>query len=117
MADGFHVNIEDVLEKTVFCQEKIIYGCEHYAKDAAQQMIGDAKKNAKWTDRTGMSRQTMDFQIVNNKNEIVIQIRGNTPQFKYLEFAMEKRFAILVPTMNKWEGKVLRGWSEVLNQL
>ena len=117
MADGFSFNIKDMLEKTVYAQQKVISGCQAYARIAGNQMLNDAKHNAKWTDRTGLSRQTMDMLVTNIAGIITIQLRGNTPQFKYLEYTMEKRFAILNPTIEKWAPQVLRGWAETISGL
>jgi len=117
MAEGFNFDIKDVLEKTIYAQQKVISGCQHYAKSAGNQMLADAKHNARWTDRTGLSRQTMDMIVVNENGIITIQLRGNTPQFQYLEYAMEKRFAILNPTVEKWAPQVLRGWAETVSGL
>ena len=117
MATGFNFDIKDILEKTLYAQQKIISGCQHYAEDAGGRMLTDAKLHAKWTDRTGQSRQTMTMDVVNDAGVIAIQLRGNTPQFQYLEYAMEKRFAILNPTVEKWTPEVLKGWANTINGL
>ena len=94
--------------------EKVLQAGMLYGDTAGTMMVNDAKTNAPWTDRTGNSRQTIDHKVVNKGNSIEIQIRGNTPHFKYLELAMEKRFAILWPTVQKWQSEVIRGWAKML---
>lgn len=85
-----------------------------YAEAAASKMINDAKKNANWIDRTGNSRQTMDYEVTRKGQITEIKLRGNTPHFKYLELAHEKKHAILWPTVQRWSGQVLKGWAKVI---
>lgn len=93
---------------------KVQQGTRLYAETAATKMINDAKRNAPWTDRTGNSRQTMDNEIISKGKSMEIRLRGNSSHFKYLELAMEKRYAILFPTIQKWSGTVLSGWAKVI---
>lgn len=95
---------------------KVQQGTRLYAETAATKMINYAKKNAPWTDRTGNSRQTMDNEIISKGKSMEIRLRGNTPHFKYLELAMEKRYAILFPTIKRWKGEVLSGWAKVVSK-
>lgn len=85
-----------------------------YANTSAIKMVNDAKHNAPWTDRTGNSRQTMDYEVISKGKSIEIKLRGNTSHFKYLELCHEKRNAILWPTIQKWSGQVLSGWIKVI---
>ncbi|PRR84745.1 hypothetical protein [Clostridium luticellarii] len=117
MADGFKIDINDVLKKTLYNQKKVHDGCVRYAQTSGKMMVADAKQNAKWRDRTGLSRDTMDAGIVDKNNVIEINLRGHTPQFKYLEYAMEKKYAILNPTRDKFATEVIKGWAEVLKSL
>lgn len=117
MADGFKIDINDVLKKTIYNRKKVHYGCVRYAQTAGKKMIADAKRNARWADKTGLSRQTMDAEIADKNNVVEIRLQGHTPQFKYLEYANEKKYAILVPTRDKFATEVMKGWSEVLKGL
>lgn len=94
--------------------EKATRATNLYAETAGQKMIGEAKRNAKWKDRTGNSRQTMDVNIVKAPNNVTIQLRGNTPHFKYLELCHEKKNAILWPTIQANAGTVIKGWAKVI---
>lgn len=117
MVDGFKININDVLKKTLYNQKKVHDGCVRYAQTAGKKMIADAKQNASWTDRTGLSRQTMDAEVIDKNNVIEINLQGHTPQFKYLEYAREKKYAILNPTRDKFATEVIKRWAEVLKGL
>lgn len=93
---------------------KISKATELYAKTAGDKMVNSAKSDAKWIDRTGNSRQTIDKNIIPMANGIEIQIRGNTPHFKYLELAHEKRWAVLWPTIQKHSSDVIKGWAKFI---
>jgi hypothetical protein len=95
-------------------QLKVERATNLYAETAGMKMINDAKLNAPWTDRTGNSRQTMDYKITKSGTTTRINLRGNTPQFKYLELCHEKKNAILWPTIQRWSGQVLSGWSKII---
>lgn len=95
---------------------KVQQGTRLYAETAATKMINYAKKNAPWDDDTGNSRGTMDYEVTNKGKSVEIKLRGNTPHFKYLELAMEKRYAILFPTIKRWKGEVLSGWAKVVSK-
>ncbi len=85
-----------------------------YAETSGVKMINDAKIKAPWIDRTGNSRQTMDHKITKAGTTTIISLRGNTPHFKYLELCHEKKNAILWPTIQRWSGQVLSGWSKII---
>lgn len=95
-------------------EEKAIKATELYANVSGTKMANSAKTNAPWTDRTGNSRQTIDYNVQPKGTITEIQIRGNTPHFKYLELAHEKRFAILWPTIQKLSAEILKGWAKVI---
>jgi hypothetical protein len=96
---------------------KVKKATEMYANTAGKNMIADAKPKASWVDRTGLSRQTMDNATEVQGKGVNIILRGNTPQFKYLELANEKKYAVLWPTIQRWQGRVLTGWSNMLSKL
>lgn len=95
-------------------QLKVERATNLYAETSAIKMINDAKLKAPWTDRTGNSRQTMDHNITKAGTITRISLRGNTPHFKYLELCHEKKNAILWPTIQRWSGQVLSGWSKII---
>lgn len=85
-----------------------------YAHTAAKKMEAEAKRNAPWTDRTSNARNSIqgDFGWKGNKATIVLS--GNMDYSVYLELAMEKRYAILVPTVQKNASEVLRGYQKLV---
>lgn len=95
-------------------QLKVERATNLYAETSGIKMINDDKIKAPWTDRTGNSRQTMDHKITKSGTTTRISLRGNTPHFKYLELCHEKKNAILWPTIQRWSGQVLSGWSKII---
>ncbi|MEG1004627.1 MAG: hypothetical protein RSF37_14625 [Clostridium sp.] len=111
---GLKFDFSNLVKGLSEMDEKVTRASNLYAETAAQTMIGEAKRNAKWIDRTGNSRQTMDTNVVKLPNKVQIQLRGNTPHFKYLELCHEKKNAILWPTIQKNAATVIKGWAKVI---
>ena len=112
---GISIDMDNLIDGLRNIEKKVKTGSMLYATTAGTKMETYAKKNAPWTDRTSNSRQTIDHNEIMEGNKITIQLRGNTPHFKYLELAMEKRWAILWPTIQKHQAEILKGWSMVFN--
>lgn len=85
-----------------------------YANTAAKKMEADAKNSAKWTDRTGNARNS----IIGDSSWVGytcrIRLSGNVSYFVYLELAMQKRWAILVPTMEANAPSIVSGIGKLL---
>lgn len=113
---GINLDASSLFKGLADLEEKSIKATKLYADTAGHKMINDAKlkKNSKWEDRTGNSRQTMDYEITRLGTITRINLRGNTPHFKFLELCHEKKWAVLFPTIQKWSGTVLKGWAKVI---
>lgn len=93
--------------------KKTVAAAKVFAETEKEVLVADAKQNAPWTDRTGLSRQTIDGFVESSNKATIINIRGNTPQFKYLEFCHEKRYAILEPTIRKNMQRIKKAWLKI----
>lgn len=113
---GFKFKADGMLNGIADYELKVRLASEIFADSAGNKMQKEAKTKAKWIDRTGNSRQTIDHYIVNSATKTDIKIRGNTPHFKYLEFAMEKRYAILWPTVKRNMDTVIKAWAKVIRK-
>lgn len=111
---GISFNIEGLLNGLNNLEVKSASATRIYAETAKQKLVDESKENAPWTDRTGLSRQTIDGKVSNGTTETKIEIRGNTPQFKYLELCHEKKYAILWPTIKKNAQAIKNGWAKVV---
>ncbi|MBS4536810.1 hypothetical protein GOQ29_14410 [Clostridium sp. D2Q-14] len=85
-----------------------------YADTEAKRMEGATKRNAPWTDRTSNARNSIrgDFGWQGSKAKIILS--GGTEYFPYLELAMEKKYAILAPTLQNNVSKVLKGYQKLV---
>lgn len=95
-------------------EEKVMAAAKVYGRSAGQKMEEDAKNKAPWTDRTGNSRQTISHDVIESGNKLGIYLIGNTPHFPYLELAHEKKWAILWPTITRWQKEILEGWQKAM---
>ena len=72
-----------------------------FAQSGAQKMERYAKKNRKWTDRTGRARQSLNGSAFRIDNGYRIQIAHGVYYGVYLEYAHERKYAILERTITK----------------
>lgn len=98
--------LEDRMERAV----------EAYGQAAGQKLEAHAKENAPWQDRTGIARQTITGGGEWEGDKMRVYVSGNVSYFQYLEFAHEKRYAILNPTVHALESEIVQGMANLLNQ-
>ena len=72
-----------------------------FAQSGAQKMERYAKKNRKWTDRTGRALQSLKGSAFRIDNGYRIQIAHGVYYGVYLEYAHERKYAILERTITK----------------
>lgn len=111
---GFKIDGEGLLRGLNELEIKVRVASELFAKTAGNELEQECKENAEWQDRTGLSRNTIDSEVLTPGNKTEIRLRGNTPQFKYLEGAHEKKYAILWPTVKKNINRVRKAWAKVI---
>lgn len=84
------------------------------ADTAAKKMEGEAKDNASWTDRTSNARNNIRGEFGWKGKKAVITLSGNMGYSKWLELAHEKKYAILVPTIQRNAPEVLRAYRKLV---
>lgn len=70
-----------------------------FCDTGALKMQSYAQQNARWTDRTGAARQRLKGGVEKRANGYAIRISHGVDYGIWLEFAHEKRFAILPDTI------------------
>lgn len=67
----------------------------------AQDLERYMKANHPWKNRTGAAEAGLSAKLISSKKKYVqsIELSHGVPYGVYLEYAMEKRFAILEPTI------------------
>ncbi|WP_352419831.1 hypothetical protein [Proteiniborus sp.] len=99
---------------TKMVENKVRSAIGLYADTAAKKMEGEAKGNAPWTDRTSNARNSIRGDFGWKGKHAVISLSGNMNYSVYLELAHEKRFAILVPTIQKNAPEVIKGYQRLV---
>lgn len=88
-----------------------------YAETQARNLEGYAKEHRPWTDRTGDARKRLTGYVTEIPNGYRINLAHGVNYGIWLELAMEKRFAILEPTIRLKGPEVLRGLQGLLDRL
>lgn len=88
-----------------------------YADTAAIKLQNDAKKNAKWTDRTGAARNRLTGYTEPRPSAVRIILAHGVDYGIWLELAHEKRYAILQPTIDLKSAEILKGLDGLLNRI
>jgi hypothetical protein len=110
-------NINDVLKKMNTINNKVEKATQLYAESAAKKMEEDMKKKAPWTDKTSLTRQGLNARVFRTTTGKEIRLSSPTNQFKYLELANEKKYAIAWPTVQRWTGEILSGWASMISRI
>lgn len=87
-----------------------------YADTAGKKLEAKAKANAPWTDRTGLSRKTIEGGKQWQGDTCNVYVAGNTEQMPYLELAHDKKYATLKPSVESLSGEILRGMVNLLGK-
>ncbi|MBC2579992.1 hypothetical protein [Clostridium sp. DJ247] len=112
----FKIDAEKIIKGLLKFATKEKVALAIYADTVSKKLEAEAKKNASWTDRTGLSRQTLQGGKEINKDSVDVYIAGNTEQIPYLELCNEKKYAILQPTIDKNKDKILKGLDNLLGK-
>ncbi len=85
-----------------------------YAHTSAKKMEREAKQKASWTDRTSNARNSIQGTFTWEGNKAKIVLSGNMDYSVFLELANEKKFAVLVPTIQRNTPEILRGYRRLV---
>jgi len=85
-----------------------------FGDTAAKKMESEAKKGAKWEDRTSNARNSIQGSFGWEGSKAKITLSGNMDYSVYLELAHEKSFAILVPTIQRNAPEILKAYKKVV---
>lgn len=88
-----------------------------YAETQAKNLEGYAKENRPWTDRTGDARKRLTGYVTDIPNGYRINLAHGVDYGIWLELAMEKRFAILEPTVRLKGPEVVKGMHQLFDRL
>lgn len=87
-----------------------------YGKTAAVSLQGEAQANRPWTDRTTHARQRIKGYCVRIENGVRIYLAHGVDYGVYLEFAHEKRLAIIYPTLRRRGPEIISAAVKVVSR-
>ena len=111
------INVDNLLNGIAAVDKRAQAAVEMYANHQAKNLESYAKKNAPWTDRTGMARKSLNATTEKRSNGIRITLAHGVDYGLWLELAHEKRFAIVKPTIELRGNEVLKGYTDLLNKM
>lgn len=90
-----------------------------YIKTNAAKLEAYMKSNAKWQDRTGQARQSLNGSGYKEEDNYVIKLAhgSNVNYGVFLELAHRKKYAIIRPTIQLKSPEVMQGFSGLLDKL
>ena len=86
-----------------------------YCETAARYLENDAKQKAPWTDRTGQARQRLTAYVTELQPAICeITLAHGVDYGVFLELAHEKRFATIMPTIQRKSPEIMKGFKVLI---
>ena len=95
-------------------QERINKSVQMYMVSKASEIEAQMKVNRPWTDRTGAAKQRLTARVSRPKKDLVrITLAHGVDYGIWLEFANDKNYAIIQPTLRKQVPKLIRGIKKI----
>lgn len=117
MANHFRFETSELLEGLDAFEDRTDMALRMYAETAAKDLEGYMKHNAQWKNRTGHARQRLTGTVEDVPKGYRIKLAHGVNYGVHLEYANEKKYAILQPTLLSQSNKVVEGFHKLLNRL
>lgn len=88
-----------------------------YGKNQSKVLESYAKQNAPWTDRTTMARKSLRGDAEKTDSGVRISLAHGVDYGLWLELAKEKKYAIVMPTIQTKGKEVLDGYAQLLEKM
>ena len=111
---GIRIDIMGAAKGLAERKLRTMYAAETISKAAAAKLEAAAKRDAPWTDRSGLVRQTIQGISGWEGDKIRTGVAGNMEYSPYLELTNDKRNAVLWPTIDKLKPEILQAMSKVV---
>lgn len=111
------LDISDMVSKLASIEDRAEIAIRMFAETGAKQLEADAKENARWTDRTGRARQGLKGTVSKISNGYRIYVSHTVDYGIYLEFAHERKYAIINQTINISGPFVMDDFEKFLDKL
>jgi len=111
------IDMSTIAQKLATMPAKVENATIAYGQTVAMDLQGKAQANRPWTDRTGQARQRLRGYVTKQDTTVRINLAHGVNYGEYLEYANEKRYAIIEPTLRANERNVVEGWYRMVKQL
>lgn len=108
---GFRFDVKDLLKGLTEYNEKMVVATHIYAETIAKDFESYAKENRPWTDRTSHARQGLTGYVTTTGHGWRVNIAHTVDYGFWLEYAREKKYAILEPTIRLKGPDALKAWA------
>lgn len=98
-------------------EDKAGEAIQMYSETGAKKLEGFMKDEALWVDRTGAARQRLTGTVSKLAKGYRITLAHGVEYGLWLELAMEKKYAIIEPTIRLHGDEVMKGFENLLNRL
>lgn len=85
-----------------------------YGNTVAANIQGKAAEGRLWTDRTAQARQRIKGYCVRTDKGVRIYLAHGVDYGVFLEFANEKKYAIIYPTLRREAPRIMQGFGRLL---
>ena len=117
MPSEFKFDASDMLSRIATLESRAPMAMHMYAKTGAQKLESSAKQRAPWTDRTGHARQRLKGTVEGVATGYKLILAHGVDYGIWLEIANEKRFAIIIPTIQREGPRIISGFERLLDKL
>ena len=109
---------QSLLSKMQLLQSKFDGAVKILCDNGSQKMEAYAKRNRPWRDRTSRARQSLKGSWSKEGGGYVVKIAHGVSYGVYLEMKNERRYAILMPTVEKvGYGEILPSFRNLMDRL
>lgn len=88
-----------------------------YAETAALKLEGEAKKAGPWTDRSGEARRRLTCKTMKVASGYRLKLAHGVEYGMWLELANEKKYATIVPSINKMTPEIMKGLNRLIDRM
>ena len=98
-------------------EHRVIMALGMYAETSALKLENYAKRNAKWTNRTGQARGGLKGAAHETTQGFQIVLAYQAPHGIWLELAMQKNWAIVAPTITLLSPQIMQGLQGLIGKI
>lgn len=118
MSASFKFDFSGLLKGLADAELKLKFALEAYAKTSAAKLENYAKRNARWTDRTGDARNRLKGDSEAYGSGYRLSLAQGVTYGIWLEFAHERKYAIIEETINIVGSKdIMPGLAQLFGRL